>query len=233
MRKYRILRRCALWALFIVLIGGVHGFVPVVLQAEKIDAAQRMKRKAADEVARWGIRILHLRLVAENHLLDLRFQVINHEKAATIMSRKHSAYLVDQRTGKALPVPITKSGAMRQTTLKPENGREYFMYFSNPGGLVKPGDLMTLAIGDIRIKNIPVEKTIAPLDAKGQEMLQQKKIKVWQAVRKKLRQEFEQCSLGCKENTDCLERCGIRLAEEEKSEYMRIVYGKEESLASP
>jgi hypothetical protein len=228
-----ILRRCALWALIIGLSGVVVGFAPAALQAEKIKAVTPpMNRKAADEAAQWGIHILHLRFVAENHLLDLRFQVSDHEKASTIMSRKHSAYLVDQKTGQALPVPITKSGAMRQTTPKPENGREYFMFFSNTGDLVKPGDLMTLAIADIRIPNIPVEETVAPLDPQRQETLQQNQIKAWQTVRTKLRQEFEQCRLGCKGDAGCLEQCGVQLAEQEKSEYMRLVYGKAESPPS-
>ena len=174
-----------------------------------------------------GIRILHLRLAAESHLLDLRFQVTDPRKAKIFLDRNHPVYLIDQKTGKALPVPITKSGAMRQTTLKPEKGREYFMFFSNPGGLVASEDRMTLAVKEIRIQNISVEKIAVPLDVKDRETLQKQRIKAWQGVRETLRKEFEQCSLACKQDEACVERCRMRLVEAEKKEYERVVYGKE------
>ena len=98
--------------------------------------------------------------------------------------------------------------------------RKYFMFFSNPSGMVSPGDLMTLAVGDIRINNIPVEESPEPMNTKAQEKIQRKKIKAWQMARKKLRQEFEECRSACQGNSACLDRCGDRLAEQEKREYI-------------
>ena len=110
--------------------------------------------------------------------------------------------------------------------------RKYFMFFSNPRGMVNPGDLMTLAVGDIRINNIPVEESPEPMNTKAQEKIQRKKIKAWQAIRNELRQEFEECRNACQGNSVCLDQCGDRLAEQEKREYMCLIYDKEESRGS-
>lgn len=178
--------------------------------------------------AQWGVRILHLHLAAENQLLDLRFQVTDAQKALPILDRNLKAYLVNQKTGKAFPVPITKSGAMRQSTLKPENGREYFIWFSNPSGLTKAGDVMTLAVGEnIRIKNIRVEKNPPPLDAKALEKIQQDKVGQWREVREKLRRDHEQCLKQCGNDEACRQDCDVRLADQEKSAYRQLVYGRE------
>ena len=221
------------WPLILALLGWLMVSGPSPLQAQKpVPTGPATARPGADQDT-WGIRILHLRPVARNHLLDLRFQVTDRDKAAFIMSRNHKAYLVDQRTGKALPVPVTKSGSMRQTTLKPEKGREYFMFFSNPGHLVKTGDLMTLAIGDIRFKDIRLEEPGTPLDGEGLARLQQGRIAAWQAERKKMREEFEPRRLQCQENNACLQQLDRQLADQEKREYKRLVYNKAESDGSP
>jgi hypothetical protein len=106
---------------------------------------------------RFGIRIISLRPTALGHMLDLRFQVVDPEKAKPILDRNTKSYLVDQKSGKTLPVPVTKSGSMRQTTLKPESGRVYFILFSNPKGMVKENGRVALVIGDFKKEDISVQ----------------------------------------------------------------------------
>ena len=50
----------------------------------------------------------------------------------------------------------TKAGSMRQTTIKPEAGRIYFMLFSNPNRMVKEGSSVSLIIGDFIRKHMDV-----------------------------------------------------------------------------
>jgi len=55
---------------------------------------------------------------------------------------------------------------MRQTTLKPEAGRIYFMLFSNPNRMVKEGSSVSLIIGDFRKDGIVVDSSgAAPVPA--------------------------------------------------------------------
>ena len=104
----------------------------------------------------WGIEILGLRPTAAGHMLDLRFRVLDPVKASALLSGDEPAFVIDQRTGKTLPVPVTKLGSLRQTTRKPRAGRVYFMLFSNVPGLVTEGSTVTVVIGDFREEDITV-----------------------------------------------------------------------------
>jgi len=115
----------------------------------------------SDPEKKYGIQVLSLRPTALGQMLDLRFKVIDPEKAKPILEKKMKSYLVDQKIGKTLIVPVTKSGPMRQTTIKPEAGRVYFTLFSNPGGFVKENSLVTLVIGDFKRDDIIVKNSEA------------------------------------------------------------------------
>jgi hypothetical protein len=104
-----------------------------------------------------GIEIVRLFQTAEGRMLDLRYRVTDPEKAAMVFDRRNKAYLIDQATGLRLTVPTTaKVGPLRQTNFQPDPNRVYFILFSNPG-VVKPGSLVTLEVGDYRVENIVVE----------------------------------------------------------------------------
>jgi hypothetical protein len=110
----------------------------------------------------FGIELVSLRPTAAGQMLDLRFKVIDPEKARPILDKGNKAFLMDAASGKVLPVPVTKAGSMRQTTLKPEAGRMYFMLFSNPGRLVREGSRVSLVIGRFRKDGIVVDASGAP-----------------------------------------------------------------------
>lgn len=103
-----------------------------------------------------GIRILSLRPTAFGQMLDLRFQVLDSVKAKPVLDKNRKPHLLDPKSGKQLPVPVTKSGSMRQTTLAPEAGRVYFTLFANPGGVVKENGRVTLVIGNLKMSDIIV-----------------------------------------------------------------------------
>ena len=107
----------------------------------------------------FGIRILSLRPTAAGSMLDMRFQVVDPEKARPILDKRNKAFLLDQASGKALAVPVTKAGSWRQTTLKPVAGRVYFVSFGNPNGLVKENGKVTVVIGEFRKNDILVQSS--------------------------------------------------------------------------
>jgi hypothetical protein len=110
----------------------------------------------SDPEKSFGIRIISIRPTALGRMLDLRFEVVDPQKAEPILNKNNKAFIVDAKSGKTLPVPVTKSGSMRQTTLKPEAGRVYFILFSNPSGMVKEESSVALVIGDFRKEGIRV-----------------------------------------------------------------------------
>jgi hypothetical protein len=106
---------------------------------------------------RWGIEITGTRLTASGFMLDFRYRVVDGEKAAPLFDRKTKPYLIHQKTGAKFAVPNPpKTGPLR-TTNKAQQGRLYWMFFGNPNRYVKPGDKVTVVIGDFKAENLIVE----------------------------------------------------------------------------
>lgn len=105
----------------------------------------------------WGIEILAIRQSAAGYMLDMRYKVIDAEKAIPIFDRKVRPYLIDQASGAKFAVPNPpKTGPLR-TSDRPQAGRNYFIFFANPGRFIKPGSKVTVVIGDFRAENLTVE----------------------------------------------------------------------------
>jgi len=109
---------------------------------------------------RWGIEIVAIRLSAAGQMLDFRYRVIDPDKAGPILDPKVKPYLIDQKSGAKFTVPITpKVGSLRQTSRSgpPQTNRVYFMLFGNPGARVRPGDKVTVVVGDFRAEDLIVQ----------------------------------------------------------------------------
>lgn len=113
-------------------------------------AASSGDRPVAPEPgARWGVDELRIRRTAEGHLLDLRYRVVDPERARTVLAEDGPAYLQHARTGARLSVPSTpKAGPLRNTGV-PRAGRTYFVLFNNPGGVVRRGDRVSVVLGEL------------------------------------------------------------------------------------
>ena len=108
-----------------------------------------------------GIKIKGLRLSSAGYMLDFRYRITDMDKAADLMDAKIKPYLVVKSTGEKLEIPDTpKLGLLRQ---RPTNNssmkkdRDYFIMFSNLGGRLKPGDQVSLVIGNTKIENLQIE----------------------------------------------------------------------------
>ena len=105
---------------------------------------------------RWGIRILGIRLTAGGYMLDFRYHVVDPEKAKPIFVRGIKPYLDDEASGSRFIVPAPpKTGPLRSSN-PPQKGRNYFMFFANPARFVKPGNAVTVTVGDFRVEHVRV-----------------------------------------------------------------------------
>lgn len=123
------------------------------------DAGDRAPASGA-AVAALGVEVQALRLTANGYMLDLRYRVLDSDKAMPLMDRKVPVTLVHESTGARFAVPSSpKVGPLRQTVRnsKPTVGRVYFVMFANPGHYVKRGDLVTVVVGNQRIEHLKVE----------------------------------------------------------------------------
>lgn len=106
---------------------------------------------------RYGVDHLQVRSTASGNSLEFRYRVLDVDKAKVLSDKRATPSLVDVQTGNRLAVPtMEKIGTLRQTAT-PELGREYWMVFSNPGKMVKPGQRVDIVIGTFRASGLIVE----------------------------------------------------------------------------
>lgn len=105
----------------------------------------------------WGIRVEGVRLSAADYMLDFRYRIIDPERASSLLNRAEKPYLVDETSGSKLVVPRTRLGPLRQTDVKPDPDRSYFILFGNKDKIVKKGSKVTVVIGAFRAENLVVE----------------------------------------------------------------------------
>lgn len=105
----------------------------------------------------WGIEDVHIRSTASGSLVRFSYRVVDADKAATLNSKKAAPYLYDEKDSLALQVPVMDQVGQLRQVAAPQNGRTYWMAFSNKGRYLKPGDHVSLVIGNLRIDGLVVE----------------------------------------------------------------------------
>lgn len=106
---------------------------------------------------KYGIEVTSVRLSANNHMVDFRYRVLDTQKADALFTKENRPHLVDQKTGTVLAVPRTAKVGPLMSTYQHKQGRIYWMFFGNQTNLIKPGDAVTVVVGDARIENLRVE----------------------------------------------------------------------------
>lgn len=105
----------------------------------------------------WGVDSFSVKLAESGEVVRFSWRVLDPEKAAPLNDKKATPSLIDAKARVKLEVPVMdKIGQLRQTA-KPEEGRKYWMAFSNKGRPVKAGDRVTVSIGKFRVDGLLVE----------------------------------------------------------------------------
>lgn len=105
----------------------------------------------------WGVSSVSAKSVESGELIRFSYHVVDANKAAPLNDGKFEPYLVDERSHVKLVIPsLEKVGQLRNKNT-PENGKSYWMAFSNKGGYVKKGDVVTVVIGKFRAAGLIVQ----------------------------------------------------------------------------
>jgi len=137
--------------------GGPSGQTPAPATAARAVVVPRSERAEMYYARRFGVDHLQVRSTASGNSLQFRYRVVDAEKAKILNDKRATPYMVDWQTGNRLQVPtMEKIGTLRQMST-PELGREYWMVFSNPGKLVKPGQKVDVVVGAMRLEGLTVE----------------------------------------------------------------------------
>jgi hypothetical protein len=129
-------------------------------EARRLAALQPDPGPDRKELAeKWGVEVISMRLTSAGYMLDFRFRVLDAEKALSLFDHRIKPYVVADKSDIKLPVPMAaKVGAFRPTNrgknIKAD--RTYYMVFGNPDSYVKPGEKVSVVIGDFRAENLTV-----------------------------------------------------------------------------
>ncbi|WP_028061075.1 hypothetical protein [Candidatus Solirubrobacter pratensis] len=101
---------------------------------------------------RAGVRIARVAVSGGGGLLDLRFQVLDADAAASVHDAATPPQLVDERTG------VVVGGLLMGHSHKGRlnAAQTYYLVFDNPGSLVRRGSRVTVQLGAARVAHVPV-----------------------------------------------------------------------------
>jgi hypothetical protein len=108
---------------------------------------------AAGLLERSGVRVVRVAASGGGGLLDLRFQVVDPERAAAVHDADTPPALVDERTGGAIAGLFM--GHSHHGWFKA--GVTYYLVFENPGTLVRRGDRVSVVLGPARLQHVRVQ----------------------------------------------------------------------------
>jgi hypothetical protein len=99
-----------------------------------------------------GVKITQVAVTGDGGLVDLRFTVVDANKAAALHDPTHPPAVVDQRTGL-----VVKDLLMSHAHTAPfKAGVTYYLVFNNPGNWVHRGDKVAVLLGNARVENVTV-----------------------------------------------------------------------------
>jgi len=105
----------------------------------------------------WGVDSLAVKWGESGEVIRFTYRVLDAEKAKALNDKKNEPSLIDPKAGVKLVVPSLENvGQLRQSVI-PENGKSYWMVFSNKGRPVKRGDHVAVVIGAFHADGLVVD----------------------------------------------------------------------------
>lgn len=105
----------------------------------------------------WGVDSLSVKWAESGEIIRFNYRVLDPDKAKALNDKRAEPSLVAPRAGVKLVVPsMEKIGQLRQSA-DPEEGKSYWMAFSNKGRLVKRGDRVSVVIGTFQADGLIVD----------------------------------------------------------------------------
>lgn len=100
-----------------------------------------------------GVRFTFLAVTAKGGMIDLRYLVVDAEQAHNFAHYTETApLLINEDTGEVVDTTIMGFHNHRM-----EQGHQYYMLYRNRADAFKPGDRVTIQLGDLALENIIVQ----------------------------------------------------------------------------
>jgi hypothetical protein len=145
------------WVLRVLLVILALAFVSSLALRFGASTATADKHYRVPESARLesvlGVRFTQAALVGDGGLIELRYTVLDTEKATKFQSdTQHPPVIYSERDHSA---PVYRTALMKQGhNLRP--GQNYFILYQNNHGVVRRGDTVEIVAGAGRLASVPV-----------------------------------------------------------------------------
>lgn len=100
-----------------------------------------------------GVRVIRVALTAGGGMLDLRYQIVDPDKAVIVHDEENPPTIVDEVTGQAISRPWMDHSHDREL----HHAVSYYELIMNVGGMIKRGSKVTIIIGDSRLEHVVVQ----------------------------------------------------------------------------
>jgi len=104
-------------------------------------------------MAESGAQVVQVALTAAGGMIDLRYQVVDPNKAVDIHDKENPPAVVDEATGEIYNTPWM--GHLHNGELRA--GVTYYTLLINSGGAIRRGSEVTVVLGGVRLENVPVQ----------------------------------------------------------------------------
>jgi hypothetical protein len=105
----------------------------------------------------WGVDSLSVKWGESGEVIRFSYRVLDADKAKILNDKKFEPSLIDPQAGVKLVVPSMENVGQLRQSAPPENGKSYWMVFSNKGRLVKRGDHVAVVIGAFHADGLIVD----------------------------------------------------------------------------
>jgi hypothetical protein len=105
----------------------------------------------------WGVDSLAVKWAESGEVIRFGYRVLDADKAKALNDKKSEPSLIDPRAGVKLVVPALENVGQLRQSAPPENGKSYWMVFSNKGRPVKRGDRVNVVIGQFQANGLVVD----------------------------------------------------------------------------
>ena len=100
-----------------------------------------------------GVRLLWVAVTAGGGMIDLRYQVLDPDKALIVHDQKRPPKIIDEATGRTISRPWMAHGHKRRLRM----AASYYQLLMNSGRIIKRGSPVTVVIGEARLEHIVVQ----------------------------------------------------------------------------
>ncbi len=99
-----------------------------------------------------GVKIVGVSLVMGRGMIDLRYEVVDPDKAVVVHDDEYPPGFMVESTGQIINTPYHEHAAFEAHVAV-----TYDEILMNPGGVLKRGDLVTVLIGQSRLEHVVVQ----------------------------------------------------------------------------